>query len=206
MLVWRVYACFRGAGVKQSVLGRDWKVSRSPKCPRRLWCSPAFCSVGTGGLYPLGKRLRREAGHSSEVRNEWSLPVLPPVFLWRAREQLLYLYFGCISRTHYFIQVKFLLPSLFPAISGLNFCGHYTALKMLLLCILVFDLSIVLHGETFEHTDGFYCGGLTLAVNGRRWQVYGLGLYASKCRDLCKFSYCLFPSKFCSVMVYRKYK
>jgi hypothetical protein len=60
---------------------------------------------------------------------------------WRARGRL-YLYVGCVARSPDVTQVGFLLQSLFSTISGLNIRGHYAALNMLLLCFLVFDLSV----------------------------------------------------------------
>jgi hypothetical protein len=43
--------------IQSSILSRDKRFVSSPKCPDRLWTSPASYSMGTGLLYSGVKRL-----------------------------------------------------------------------------------------------------------------------------------------------------
>jgi hypothetical protein len=65
--------------------GRDRRFLFSPKLPNRLWGTLAFSKMGIGDLYPRVTRLNLERNHSypytsnTEVQNEWSYALFPPV-------------------------------------------------------------------------------------------------------------------------------
>ena len=167
----RVCACFLETGFL-----------RSPKCPDQLWGSPAACSVGIWGSFPRGKAAGAwSLSHISiECRGfEWvELVSASPIC-----------FHGVLGDSFTFtLAVLPEVPTLFKLGFCYKVCSQHFAVKI---SAAIKDAVIVLPCVWFKRRclvgryciwkyKRFYCRDLTMAVDGRRWQVYGLGLGTSE--------------------------